>query len=450
MRTASRRDFLLTSIRQSLRYSAASGLLLPALNTLLSQKVYAQQAPIKRVVFFYWPNGHVKEYWQPENGEGPISNDRELNFILSPLQTLHDKIVVCKNIYMSGVPNGGPQESSQNFFAAMRSPGDLDPTIDHALAIALQPNTPTDVLNLGVRTSYDSRYMISKRVQQESDHRNIPVNDPKTIADNLFGPISSVDPAREQILETVLHDIEHLKSIDVNANVKNKIDEYENSLATIQNQLEMEINGCGIKRTQITDPYLNGETAPDYAHWQHIPKVVKAQIDNAVTALACGVTNIATLQMMKAGVNHSLANMSFDGCWEHIEAARELFGATEVRRWWNEHDNYVSSHNLAYSNVGQNRWFVEQFAYLVNELKRNQLLGDTLAVMISNCGDGNENGPMNGGVVVAGGTGGGLQTGRIIDCNNTKTTEQLFMDIGTLMGVNLSGVNGWESGGLLV
>lgn len=440
-----------TSRRDFLRYLAASGTLLPALSSFVGQRALAQTNPgkVKRVIFFYWPNGRVNEYWQPQQRSGPIAHahTNDLSFSLSPLKSQHHNVVVCKNIRTVGVPAGGPLESSQNFLAAMSSPTLETATIDHILAGHLGS---ADVVNLGVRTGNYQDYVISKK---EHRQRILPINDPAQFANFAFGPLKERDPRREEIINTVLQDINQLKGLEISQVPKDKIDEYESSLEKITEKLTLEINGCGIHRTQVTDPYKDeGTMAGNYEHWQHIPKVVTAQIDNAVAALACGYSNVATLQMSKAGENVALMNMSFDSCWKHIVAANEMIGGSDIShtRWWNDHDNYVASHNSNYSHAGQTRWYVEQFTYLVSQLERFNMLDDTLAVMISHTGDGNEMGQMNGGVIVAGGAATGINPGRVVDCKNVIGTDQLFVDIGATMGFNLIGTNGWQQGGAII
>lgn len=437
---ATRRDFL--------RYTAAAGTLIPMANMFLGHRAYAQGS-IKRVIFFYYPNGMVKEQWQPNQGNGTISNGSSLSFSLDPLKNHHDKVIVCKNIRLAGIPTGGHVEPAQNILATKGGLGNDEATVDQVLGNRLTPNGRVKVANVGVRTGRDGQYMVSKPYGVGNTERPVPNNDPKAASDYLFANLNNDNNTggsqlRQDVLDAVLADINQLKGLNLQGVSADKVEENERALQQVQNSIEQVIGNCNLEmsRTQVTDPWSNeGSTADNYGHWQHIPAVAHAQIENAVGALACGVSNVATVQMMRGDENVSLANYSFDGCWNHIEEAYRVMGGTPVTRWYNEHSSHTASHQVFPSHAGQARWYVEQFAHLLDRLENYGILNDTLAVMISEVGDGNDHGDMNGGVIVGGG-GNALNLGRVVDCNNSLWTSQLFSDIGSLVGQDLSGLYG--------
>lgn len=437
-------------------------MLLPLANQLLGHRAFAQ-GTVKRVIFFYYPNGNVSNQWQPSAGSGSISNGSPLSFSLAPLQNHHDKIICLKNMYLTGIPSGGHDEAAQNILSGKAGLGDNEATVDHILAEVVN----SEAVTLGVRTGQAGNHMVSKARGFGNGSRPIPNNDPKDAADKLFVGLgesnnSGDNALREQMLDTVLADIADLKSLSLQGMAKTKVEKHEQALERIKSQIEQTLGDCNLVKTTVTDPYKNGAQAGNYEHWKMIPNIARAQIDNAVGALACGVSKVATVQMMCGGENVSLANYCFDECWGEIEAAYSVMGGSAPQRWYNEHSSHTASHAVFPSHAGQCRWYVSQFAYLLDKLSEHQILDDTIAVMLSEVGDGNIHGPFGGGVIVAGGTGGALSTGRIIDCqarteikdngfqNHFKTTQQLFVDLGALLGGNVQGQNGWGSGGVIV
>lgn len=443
MNTSTRRDFL--------RHVAGAGLLLSTINPLLGHRAFAQ-GRAKRVVFFYYPNGMVSSLWQPSMSNGSISNGNELSFCLNPLRNHHDKVIVCKNMFLTGTPEGGHDEAAQNILGGKWGLSDGEATADYILS-EVAGNTQISVANLGVRTGNQSNIMISKRRNENTGSRSIPNNDPKSSADYLFQNLNNNNGGssalREQVLETALTDIEHLKTLSLSGSSQVKVEENEQALLNIQSRIEQTIGDCNLTKTDVTDPYKDGATGADFAHWRHIPNVVKAQIENAAGALACGVTNVATLQLFKGNENPSLANYCFDECWGHIVEAYNQVGSQPRERWWNEHSSHTASHQETYSHAGQSRWYVEMYAYLLDRLQHYGILEDTIAVMLSEVGDGNIHGPKNGGVIVGGATN-VLQTGRVVDCNHTRSTTELFVDLGTALGADVRGQNGWGGGGIII
>lgn len=448
MNKSNRRDFI--------KHVARAGMLVPFAGHLMGRSAFAAGLA-KRVVFLYYPNGYPviggTNTWQPNQGSGSIKGTSSaLSFCLDPIKQWHDNVVVCKNMYVTGSPAGGHDEASQNCMMGKSGADDSEATVDHVLASKLG----CDVAMLGVRTGTAADHMVSKPYGASNKSRPIPQNDPKSAADFLFSNLSSDDSnntdatLRTAMLDTIMTDLDALQNLNLKGMAQTKADKHVAAVERLKSQVNQTIGSCDLVKTTVTDPYKDGATAADYEHWRVIDNIAKAQIDNVVGALACNVTKVATLQMMRGGENPNLANYCFDACWNHIqEASNSGLGGVD-QRWWNEHSSHTASHKPGTSHAGQARWYVELFAYMLEQLKAKGILDDTLVVMMSEVGDGNLHGPTHGGVLVGGGAGGGLEMGRIVDCANGKSTQQLFVDLGSLTGSNLQGTNGWGSGGILI
>jgi len=144
--------------------------------------------------------------------------------------------------------------------------------------------------------------------------------------------------------------------------------------------------------------------AQDPENNDNFPALGKAQMDLLVTAVACGMTNVATIQ------------------WSQTVGQ-------EVCTWLGLSDGH---HSLSHSDdsntagvanfVKAERWFAAQFSYLVNQLKAipdpkggGSLLDTSLVVWAKELGDSRAHVCTGVPFVIAGKSGGRFNTGRFVD-----------------------------------
>ena len=133
------------------------------------------------------------------------------------------------------------------------------------------------------------------------------------------------------------------------------------------------------------------------------PDVTKAMIDIAVQSLACGLTNVASVQAshtvsptLPSWLSLSEAHHSLSHAGRGDDAAEQRFAKAE-------------------------NWFAQQFVYLVQQLKARanpagggSLLDDTVVLWAKEMGDSRNHDQLSVPFVVAGG---GFPGGRYINCN---------------------------------
>lgn len=446
----SRRNFLIGL--------AKTGMLLPFCSQVVGQQLCSTPGSAQRVLFLYYPNGVVPNTWRPDN-EGYITTSDELSFGLGPLTPWHDRIIVLRNLFLDIGGNGGAHyEPMRGIMTGNYRASSSDASIDHLLAEQLN----CDAYVLGVRTGNDSGAMISKPRNFGNEQRPIPNNDPRQAAQNLMAQIEpgsgEVSELRSRMYETILNDFDRLADATLEATRQNKIDVHKNALLRLKDQAGIGLGECGFAPTTISDPYVGGG-GDTQERSNLIPGIARAQIDNTIGALSCGLTKVATLQLFKGDENGGLANYSFDECWDNIQMAaqRGIDGGNLNNRWWNEHSSHTASHNDFVSHSGQVRWYHELLAYTLEQLQGKGILDDTLVVMFSEVGDGAQHGQSAGAVTVAGGAGGALDMGRVIHCGNGQNdnnhrihgTRGLFSDVAHLLGVTNLAAEGWNEGGVI-
>jgi hypothetical protein len=178
------------------------------------------------------------------------------------------------------------------------------------------------------------------------------------------------------------------------------------------------IAGCAPHAQQLPAGYDFRSNANDYVS-------APAQIDNLVLALACDLTRVGTLQF----TDYHAPTFP----WLDIDVP----GA-----WSNWHDMVHSGQSDPASRatmVAAQQWYAAQFAYLLErmdavvEADGNTLLDNSLVLWISEFGNGGAHDTRNLPVVLAGGLGGRVRTGRHLDMSG-RTTGDLFTTLLQLYG----------------
>ncbi|WP_043320675.1 DUF1552 domain-containing protein [Microbulbifer sp. HZ11] len=457
------------SRRKFLRNLAQAGVLLPLAGSMLGQRVFAQTGGAQRVLFLYYPNGVVPYNWVPQQGPGSIGGSQELSFGLGPLSSWHNRLIILQNLTLDiGDGAGAHYNDMRGILTGNNQIGYGSASIDHLIAEQLGNE---GVLSLGVRTGNRSDIMISKPRNVESTARPIPNNDPADAAQKLAVGISGGgvgggtggnDPDKQAYYDAILDDFDSLADVTLENAQRDKLTLHENALKRLRDLAGNQVGECSFNTNVMSDPYYASSSPLSPTEWQMFPHLARAQVDNIVGAFSCGLHRVATLQLSKGDENGNLVNYSYDECWQMAQDAisqgvQHSNGSGPVgpmTRWYNEFASHSASHRPGdVPHTAQVRWYHSLLAYTLQQLENKGLLDDTLVVMFSEVGDGSKHGGAAGAVTLAGGAGGALQMGRIINCgdgiNNGQRiygTHQLFGDIARYMGVNSLPENHWSGG----
>lgn len=452
-------DFYNNSRRTFIKNMAKAGVMLPFAGQLLGQGASAATTGYKNILFMYTPNGVHPEHWNPTQGTGPITTTNELSFALGSLSAWHNNIIVLKNIYVDIEPggggNGGGHTNAQLGCLTGDHSNDSAVSIDNLIAEKLSTQ---GVLSVGVRTGNitadGASVMVSKPRGVSNAARQPPNNNPFDVATKLNARVTATPPSplQTKVYAAAVADMNDIEAVKLAADRQLKIDQHQAALVKMQNKqaegtLLVPFDFSQTETIGLSE--LISTKTNKQALYDQFPLLCKAQINNVVAAFANGLHRVATLQLSTGNENPGRVIYNFTDSYSLAQMAKAQGIGTYLPAQTNEGDNasHGPSHSIDNcSFAGQMRWHNSLLAYTLQKLKDAGILEQTLVVMFSD--EGNNNHDLSvGGMIVAGGTGGGLQMGRVIDCGSVAGggTLKLYGDIARWM--NAPTTEGpWKSG----
>jgi hypothetical protein len=376
---------------------------------MLQREAEAGGGMPKRLVLFFHPHGTIRENWLPQGTQDAFT----LPTILEPLTPHVADITVVDGltIYPQG-PVGGPHTVGPAYLftgSRMQDGSEFDhgcctphgwnttASVDQVVAEAVGKASAYKSLEFGVRTG--SQFP-GARISYAGPAQPLPPErDPSAMFDRLFGDWSG-DPQqaarlkaeRLGILDAVGPELDSLMT-KVGPDDRVKIEAHADAVAALQHRLQLQ-HECTVPATPA---------AMDSNLQANVPELSRLQLDLMVEALACGLTNVASI-MYRVGENDNHPYPWLGISQGHHELSHAGDSDTAAR----------ASLTSIY------RWYAEEFAYLVDRMANiveadgSRLLDNTLIVWGSEIGIGNTHawGPMP--FVLAGGCGGSIRTGRFI------------------------------------
>ena len=417
--------------RRTMLRGAGVALALPMLEAMLPQHASAQATP-KRFFGFFFPNGTDPGRWQPPTGRlspGTLSDCMVdmVGFgaegIWPSCEAIYEDITVVNGISHEGLSTDihTPAMALQ---AHDRGPGDgapVAPSLDQQIAQKLKAPYPYLAMSSTTDTALTQGY-----ISWEGSGRPADVErDPQRLFTKLFGaqqntPASdAITERKASVLDFIMEDVTQLKRKLGQAD-KLRVDEFANSIRTMEQQINL-THSCG-------QPNLVGSG-------QNYHDKSKFFIDIAILALACDLTNVATMQYSNSwGVDFSDYVLG--------DGTRDAAGTIGVG---NYSDHFIS-HKLGDNDrakdldnlpadvarqiadnrvVLTSRFKVRRFCYLVDALRKattptGSLYDETLALYCSENGNGDSHARRDMPTMLAG-RAGGFEPGRVIHANGART-----------------------------
>lgn len=376
-------------------------------------------APVKRLLIFFSPNGVVPSFYWP-SGEG--SNfSFAAGSVLEPVMSFSPRLVILNGVDFKGVSNheGGMEAMLTGGGADTSTQGQ---SVDQFIASRLPSDTPFPSLELSVETDAWGGGVQTRMLYAPGHTFVSPDQDPVSVYKRLFGAADAtpgqVDAALRKklsVLDVLRHEIAGLKS-RVGTEEHQKLDAHLDALRRMENGL------TGVTMTSgCAAPPAPKQVDPN-AH-ENFAAITKSQIDLAVTALSCGMTRVATLQL-----SHTVGPHVFS--W---------LGLSEGHHTLSHSDDSNTMGVGEY--VKAERWIAEQFNYLLTSLDAlpepsgdGTLLDNTLVVWARELSDGRLHNCESVPFVLAGAKG-WLQPGRYLKLDG-EPHQKLLVSICQALGVD--------------
>lgn len=388
----------------------------------------ASQQPV-RMAFLFVPNGVIQPKWECQ-GTG---NDWQLSETLQPLAPFKSKLNVIDGLAHDngrGKQDGAGDHAraGATFLTAARplktsSRVQLGASVDQVCAEQLRGQTRLASIELGLvgsrnAGSCDSGYScayssnISWRNETQPMAKEII---PRLAFERLFGTGDTHqrrerNAVRQSILDVVSHDAKKLAG-RVGDTDRRKLDEYFSGIRDLELRIERTEQQDRDALPDLDVPYGRVETFREHA---------RLMFDLLVVAFQTDATRVATLMLDNAGGNRSYTEV----------------GVKESHHGLSHHRNEAE---LVDKLQKIDHYLVEQYAYFLEKLDAVQegegtLLDNSMILYGSSLGDGNRHTHHDLPIVMAGGAGGQLPTGRRLQYATDTPMSNLFLNMLDMMG----------------
>lgn len=357
----------------------------------------------QRLLLFFTPNGTVHNRWRPTMSGGSLSFPA--GSILEPLDRHASRLLVMESDFNVG-------DNHEGGMSNMLTAGG-DTSLDQVVADAIGGGTKFASLELGALTS-----AWGGSNQTRMCYRNgafvTPDDDPASVWSRMFGDLGDTTglERRRSILDLTRADITKLQArlgAEENARLEMHLDAL--------NDVEKSLSTTGT----CEEPGVL--VAPNASDNDAFPDIAKAQIDLAVQALACGMTKVTSVQL-----SHTVGPVVFT--------------------WLGESEGHHSLSHIDDSNqsgidsfVNCERWFAEQFAYLLDQLEAlpdpetgGTMLDTTVVLWVQELGDGRMHQCVDVPWVLAGGDG-FFTTNRYLQLDTTH--DAVLTSVANSLGVDI-------------
>ena len=393
----------------------------PFVNLLMSPRSRAAaDSTARRLIVFFSPNGTVPAHWTPSGTETDFTFPA--GSILEPLTAIKDQVIVVDGLDFYGADNH--EGGMAAMLTASGTAGDesLGMSIDQFVASKIGQDSRFASLEFGVQTSAWGAGAQTRMSYAGPGQWVSPDDDPAHVYGRLFGDFMGGDQAaealrtrRQRVVDLLVDEANALKA-RLGSEEKPKLEAHLEALAKVEKGLMGGV-GCGLP------------PAPDAVNSQdntNFPAVTTAQIDLMVTALACDMTRVASLQC-----SHTVSPTVCSWVPGVAEGHHSL--------------SHIDDSNVAgvQQFVDAERWFAQQFVYLVQKLAdtpeadgTGSMLDNSVVLWSKEMGDSRAHVCKGVPFVIAGKAGGRFTTGRYLKVPG-ETHGKLLVSLCQAMGVDV-------------
>lgn len=395
----------------------------------------ALNRPPLRYGLLYFSNGVEPAHWWAK-GQGA---SMEIGPGLAPMQAHREDMIFLRGLFneqalKSSSPHLGRMPNLLSGATVSLNPADIrvGTSFDQVMAKAIGGKTAVPSLALGIEPNElrleDGLSMIYGSCISWASPTKPATKEiyPARTFDLLVGDGSGRKLDRS-ILDEISSDSKSLRP-KVNSADKLKLDEYFESIRDIEKRIERAQKDELLEgwRPSLKEPNM---TRPADDLPQDVPSHMKLMLDLTILAFQMDKTRIATLML-----NNDLSQMNF----KFVEGVK---GALHLDL---THNGKAEAAEAMY--LKTNQFHVQQFAYLVDRMKKideggSTLFDNSILMCCSNLFDGDAHGADQMPILLAGKGGGTLKTGRVLDYmdkgDDNRRACSLYLSIMDRMGLQL-------------
>lgn len=373
----------------------------------------------KRLILFFTPNGTVHKHLWPSGGETDFTFAP--GSILEPLAPHKDQLIILDGIDFYGTSNheGGMSHMLTGGGGAGTVTGGA--SLDQFVAKQIAAPTPFPSLELGVQTSAWGGSVQTRMCYASEGQFAPPDDDPFHVYNRLFADAGEAEPQqltkaqirRKSVIDLVKGELGSIQK-GVGTLEANKLEAHLDALRSAEKQL-VAVGACASPEPTVA-ANLNAN--------ENFPAIAKAQMDMMVTALACDLTRVASLQL-----THTVSPTVFT--WLGMSEGHHSLS----------HIDDSNPTGIAHF-VDCERWFAEQFAYLLGSLAAlpepgadGTMLDHSAVLWCQELGDGRLHECVSVPMVIAGKAGGFFETGRYLQLGS-EPHNKLLVSMCHAMGLD--------------
>jgi hypothetical protein len=421
--------------RRTFLRGAGAAMALPMLEAMGANRALAQNAtPPRRFFSFYVPNGiHMPGFTPTTTGA-----DYALTPILQPLAAHKSEILVLSGLdnYAATAQGDGPGDHARGTGCFMtcahpvKTEGadiSIGISADQVIAQAIGDQTRFSSLELGCdggasTGGCDSGYSCaySRNISWAGPSTPLPKEtNPRALFDRMFAGFDPTQTAeqiarrklyRQSVIDFVKADADSLMT-RLGQTDQHKMDEYLTGIRELEQRLD-EVD-TGTQCTPIDRP--TGVPADFRDH-------VTLMLDLVVLAMQCDLTRVSSFMLGNGG-------------------SGRVYGFLGISDGHHQISHHQGDAGLQSQLQTIGIWEVEQLAYLLGKMKAideggSTLLDNSMVFFSSEIEDGNSHSHYNLPVILAGGGGGAINSGRHLDFGGDSPIANLFLSIINNMGVS--------------
>ncbi|MEO1270462.1 MAG: DUF1552 domain-containing protein, partial [Myxococcota bacterium] len=358
---------------------------------------------------------------------------------LEPLRAYKEDCVFLNGLSMGPTDSGSHPGGAQKLLTGVD--GGHGESIDQYLARTVGSDRPHRHLYLGAMANHNASG--DKHISYPTAGNSVPPEDnPLRAFERLFGttapPGGDPDGDRQRamdisVIDGALAEIQALQAKLGEAEGR-KLGLHLEALREVERRIKTDAaEHPGSEPESCTNPNLNTSSVDTNRLYEpdRFPSLLRLQIDLMVQAMACGLTRVGTIQ-----ASHHTSELIMS----RFEGSEMFDAGFDMRSHQASH--YGARHDAQRREfrdfVQQRRWFVQQFAYLLEQLKARPegdgtMLDHSLVWMCTEVSDGNTHLHDNMPFVLAGRAGGRLSTGRLLQYDYERHSN-LLVSMANAMG----------------